>query len=162
MTKKLPFTLEQAKTWRETFPTPFYIYDEAGIRLCVERLKRAFAWNPGFREYFAVKATPNPTILRLLSSLGCGTDCASAPEVEMSVRCGIRGDGIMFSSNETTEREYRAAVEAGVIINLDDITQIDILERACGVPETVCCRYNPGNLPSPTTSWATSTTPSSV
>ncbi|MBQ9411533.1 MAG: diaminopimelate decarboxylase [Oscillospiraceae bacterium] len=146
MTKKLPFTLEQAKTWRETFPTPFYIYDEAGIRLCVERLKRAFAWNPGFREYFAVKATPNPTILRLLSSLGCGTDCASAPEVEMSVRCGIRGDGIMFSSNETTEREYRAAVEAGAIINLDDITQIDILERACGVPETVCCRYNPGEF----------------
>ena len=146
MTKKLPFTLEQAKTWRETFPTPFYIYDEAGIRLCAERLKRAFAWNPGFREYFAVKATPNPTILRLLSSLGCGTDCASAPEVEMSVRCGIRGDGIMFSSNETTEREYRAAVEAGAIINLDDITQIDILERACGVPETVCCRYNPGEF----------------
>ena len=146
MTTQLPFTLEQALAWRETYPTPFYLYDEAGIRQCVTDLYRAFSWNSGFREYFAVKATPTPAILRLLRDLGCGADCASGPEIAMSVRCGIDGARIMFSSNETREEEYRMAVEAGAIVNLDDITQIDILERACGIPETVCCRYNPGEF----------------
>ena len=146
MTETLPFTLEQAKRWREQYPTPFYIYDEAGIRKCVEDLKTAFAWNEGFREYFAVKAAPTPGILRLLRDLGCGADCASVPEVEMSVRCGVSGERIMFSSNETRPEEYRAAVEAGAIINLDDLTQVDVLERACGIPETVCCRWNPGKF----------------
>ena len=146
MTDRLPFTLEDARSWREQYPTPFYIYDEAGIKKCVTDLYKAFSWNPGFKEYFAVKATPTPAILRLLHSMGCGCDCASAPEVLMSQRCGIRGRDIMFSSNETREEEYRIANAAGAIINLDDITQIDVLERACGIPETVCCRFNPGTF----------------
>ena len=146
MTEKLPFTLEQARAWRERYPTPFYLYDAAGIRRCVTELNDAFAWNPGFREYFAVKATPNPSILRLLASLGCGVDCASAPEVLLSTRSGIRGEKIMFSSNETRREEYGIAAEAGAIINLDDITQIRHLEEAVGIPETVCCRYNPGKF----------------
>ena len=146
MTERLPFSVEDAQHWREQFPTPFYIYDEAGIRKCVEELYRAFSWNPGFKEYFAVKATPTPAILRLLHSMGCGCDCASAPEVLMSRRCGIQGGEIMFSSNETRPEEYRVANGCGAIINLDDITQIEVLERACGIPETVCCRFNPGTF----------------
>lgn len=146
MTDRLPFTLADAQFWREQYPTPFYIYDEAGIKKCVTDLYKAFSWNPGFKEYFAVKAAPTPALLRLLKSLGCGADCASAPEIAMSVRSGICGTSIMFSSNETREEEYRAANAAGAIINLDDITQIEILERACGIPETVCCRFNPGTF----------------
>ena len=146
MTESLPFTLEQARAWRAEYPTPFYLYDEEGIVNCVRELYRAFSWNRGFKEYFAVKATPNPTILRLLKSLGCGADCASVPEIELTVRCGISGENIMFSSNETQAHEYRAAVAAGAIVNLDDITQIETLERACGIPETVCCRWNPGEF----------------
>ena len=146
MTETLPFTLDEARAWREQYPTPFYIYDEAGIRNCVTALKKAFSWNPGFREYFAVKATPTPAILRLLRDLDCGCDCASAPEVLMSVRSGISGNRIMFSSNETREEEYRVACAAGAIINLDDITQIEVLERACGIPDAVCVRYNPGTF----------------
>ena len=146
MTNQLPFTLEQLRQWREQYPTPFYLYDEAGIRKCVTDLYRAFAWNRGFKEYFAVKAAPNPSILRLLKSLGCGADCASVPEVELAVRSGITGEDIMFSSNETRDEEYRAARAAGAIVNLDDLTQVENLERACGVPETVCCRYNPGKF----------------
>lgn len=146
MTQQLPFTLEQARAWRESYPTPFYVYDEAGIKNCVRELYRAFSWNKGFREYFAVKALPTPAILRLLSSLGCGADCASVTELMLCRRSGIEGTHIMFSSNETSDAEYRAACELGAIINLDDITQIENLERACGVPETVCCRYNPGRF----------------
>lgn len=146
MAKKLPFTLAQAKTWRETYPTPFYVYDEAGIKKCVTDLYRAFAWNPGFCEYFAVKATPTPGILRLLQRLGCGADCASIPELMLAERSGITGRKIMFSSNETSDAEYRAACRVGAIINLDDLTQVEHLERAAGIPETVCCRYNPGQF----------------
>lgn len=146
MTQQLPFTLEQARAWRESYPTPFYVYDEAGIKNCVRELYRAFSWNKGFREYFAVKALPTPAILRLLSSLGCGADCASITELMLCERSGIEGPRIMFSSNETSDAEYRAACELGAIINLDDITQIENLECACGVPETVCCRYNPGRF----------------
>ena len=146
MTNRLPFTPEQLKQWREEYPTPFYLYDEAGIKKCVTDLYKAFAWNKGFKEYFAVKAAPNPSILRLLKSLGCGADCASVPEIELAVRSGIAGEDIMFSSNETRDGEYRAARAAGAIVNLDDLTQVDNLERACGIPETVCCRYNPGKF----------------
>ena len=146
MAKKLPFTLAQAKTWRETYPTPFYVYDEAGITKCVTDLYRAFDWNPGFCEYFAVKATPTPGILRLLQRLGCGADCASIPELMLAERSGITGRKIMFSSNETSDAEYQAACRVGAIINLDDLTQVEHLERAAGIPETVCCRYNPGQF----------------
>ncbi len=146
MTDTLPFDLEQARALRERVPTPFYLYDEAGIRRCVEDLYKAFSWNPGFKEYFAVKAAPTPAILRLLHSLGCGMDCASAPELILADRCGIRGEDIMFSSNETRDSEYRLAWEGGAVINLDDLTQVANLERACGIPETVCCRYNPGSF----------------
>ena len=142
----LPFTLSQAQTWRETYPTPFYIYDEAGIRRCVQELYRAFSWNPGFCEYFAVKATPTPAILRLLAELGCGADCASVPELMMAERSGMTGHRIILSSNETLPQEYRAAAAVGAIINLDDLTQIEHMERAIGIPDTVCCRYNPGKF----------------
>ena len=142
----LPFTLSQAQTWRETYPTPFYIYDEAGIRRCVQELYRAFSWNPGFCEYFAVKATPTPAILRLLAELGCGADCASVPELMLAERSGMTGHRIILSSNETLPQEYRAAAAVGAIINLDDLTQIGHMEHAIGIPDTVCCRYNPGKF----------------
>ena len=144
--KTVPFTIEDARGWSAQHPTPFYVYDEEGIRTCVENLKQAFSWNPGFREYFAVKATPTPAILRHLKSMDSGTACASEAEVIMSTRCGIEGKRIMFTSNETSFAEYRTANSAGAIINLDDIQQIDIMEKAIGIPETVCCRYNPGEF----------------
>ena len=144
MNKTVPFTLEQARQWRAQYPTPFYVYDAAGIRKCVQDLYAAFSWNPGFREYFAVKALPNPAILRLLRTLGCGGDCASEPELTLCKKTGIRD--IMFSANEVTTKEYEAAVRAGAIVNFDDITQIAQLEKVCPVPETVCCRYNPGQF----------------
>lgn len=146
MRTELPFTLEQVNSWKESYPTPFYIYDENGITECVTNLYKAFSWNEGFREYFAVKATPTPAILRLLNSLGCGADCASITELIMAQKSGISGHRIMFSSNETSCAEYREAVSAGAIINLDDITQIDNLENACEIPDTICCRYNPGSF----------------
>ena len=146
MHERLPFTPEQVYSWRESYPTPFYVYDGEAIRRCAEDINKAFSWNEGFREYFAVKATPTPAILRILAQAGCGADCASAPEVEMARRSGMTGERIMFSSNETSDAEYRAAVAAGAIINLDDFTQIAHLERVCGIPETVCCRYNPGTF----------------
>lgn len=130
------------------YPTPFHIYDERGIRENARRLKAAFSWNPGFREYFAVKATPTPAILKLLHEEGCGCDCSSLAELALAGRCGITGEaGIMFSSNNTTEEEFQAAGRLGGIINLDDITLIDTLVRALGnVPEKLCCRYNPGGI----------------
>ena len=146
MDRKLPFTLKQAQAWRGRFGTPFYLYDEAGIRKAVSEVKNAFSWNRGFTECFAVKATPTPAIIRLLASMGCGTDCASVSEIAISRASGLSGRRIMFTSNETSDEAYRAAVAAGAIINLDDITQIDVLERAAGIPETVCLRYNPGSF----------------
>lgn len=146
MKKSLPFTLEQIKNWKKQIPTPFYVYDEAGIRNTVENIYKAFAWNPGFCEYFAVKATPTPAILRMMAEMGCGADCSSIPEIVLAKGSGISGQRIMFTSNETSVTEYRTAREAGAIINLDDITQIENLEAACGIPETVCCRYNPGQF----------------
>ncbi|MDO4493464.1 MAG: diaminopimelate decarboxylase [Clostridia bacterium] len=146
MEKTLPFTKEQLEAWRDRYPTPFYVYDEAGIRACVERVRRAFAWCPGYREYFAVKATPTPAILRLLASLGCGCDCASETELLMAERCGITGDRVFFSANQTSPREYAMAHALGGVINLDDVCEIPKMEAGCGVPETVCCRYNPGKF----------------
>ncbi len=146
MNKTVPFTLDEARAWRKEFPTPFYIYDEAGIRETVNNINKAFSWNKGFREHFAVKACPTPGILRILKELGCGTDAASVPEIELSKRSGITGDAIVFTANEVTPAEYRAAYEAGAVINLDDRTQTEVLLEAGIVPETICARYNPGEF----------------
>ena len=144
---KVPFiTKEKAEEIIQKFPTPFHIYDEKGIRENARRLKQAFAWNKGFKEFFAVKATPTPAILQILKEEGCGTDCSSYAELLMSKKCGFGCSEIMFSSNDTPEEEFRFAKEVGAIINLDDITHIEMLERVCGVPETICCRYNPGRF----------------
>lgn len=131
----------------QTWPTPFYLYDEKGIRENARALRAAFAWNPGFKEYFAVKATPNPAILRILKEEGCGTDCSSMTELMMSEACGFAGEDIMFSSNETPPEEFALAHKLGGIINLDDITHIETLEQTLGfIPETISCRYNPGGV----------------
>jgi len=144
--KKVPFTLKQAQAWRERFSTPFYVYDESSIRKTVADVQKAFSWNKGFCECFAVKATPTPAIIRLLASLGCGTDCASVSELTISKACGLSGRKIMLTSNETSDEAYRLAVETGAVINLDDITQIEVLEKAAGIPDTICLRYNPGSF----------------
>ncbi len=145
---KKPFlTLAQARKIAKTYPTPFHIYDERGIRENARRLKKAFAWNPGFKEYFAVKATPTPGILKLLREEGCGVDCSSLTELMMAGRCGFSGSEIMFSSNETPAEEFALAGKLGAYINLDDLTHVDFLYKTLGrVPETVCCRFNPGGV----------------
>ncbi len=144
MTKKPFITKQQAEEIIRSFPTPFHIYDEKAIRQNARDLYKAFAWNKGFREYFAVKATPNPSILKILQQEGCGTDCSSMAELEMSRRCGFEFPTIMFSSNDTPAEEFRFAREIGAIINLDDITHIDFLKETCGIPQTISCRFNPG------------------
>ena len=145
---KQPFvSLEQLNAITAQYPTPFHLYDEKGIRENARRLKAAFAWNPGFKEYFAVKATPTPAILKLLREEGCGTDCSSLTELMMSDRCGFTGSEIMFSSNETPPEEFELAAKLGATINLDDFTHIDFLEKTIGqIPETICCRFNPGGV----------------
>lgn len=145
---KTPFvSKEQLEEIITQYPTPFHIYDETGIRENARRLKAAFAWNPGFKEYFAVKATPTPAILKLLHEEGCGCDCSSEAELIMAERCGVLGDEIMFSSNNTSEEDFQLAHRLGAIINLDDLTLVDTLESALGaVPEKICCRYNPGGV----------------
>ena len=145
---KTPFvTLPQVQELAKTYPTPFYLYDETGIRNCARRLKAAFSWNPGFREYFAVKATPNPQILKILQEEGCGTDCSSLTELMMSDRCGFSGSDIMFSSNDTPAEEFQLAAKLGATINLDDLTHVDFLQNTLGfIPETISCRYNPGGV----------------
>ena len=143
--KKIPFlTLEKAKEIREQIPTPFYVYDEAGIRANARLLKAAFSWNPGFREYFAVKATPKPFLLKILHEEGCGCDCATYTELLLSEAVGITGHDVIFSSNDTPALDMRKAREMGVYINLDDATYVDFLASMGPVPETVCLRYNPG------------------
>lgn len=145
--KKTFVTLEQLKEIEKKYPTPFYVYDEKGIRENAKHLQKAFSWNKGFKEYFAVKATPNPYILKILKECGCGTDCSSQTELMMSDALGFCGQDIMFSSNDTPEEEFKFADDIGAIINLDDITHIDFLENAIGkIPETISCRYNPGGL----------------
>ena len=146
MLKKPFVTKAQLEAICEKYPTPFHLYDEKGIRETARNLYKAFSWNKGFKEYFAVKATPNPTILKILYEEGCGTDCSSLTELMMSERCGIVGDEIMFSSNDTPAEEFVKAKELGAIINLDDITHIDFLKETAGIPETICCRFNPGGV----------------
>ncbi|MGN0470539.1 MAG: diaminopimelate decarboxylase [Acutalibacteraceae bacterium] len=142
---KVPFiTEQQAREIIKEYPTPFHIYDEKGIRENARRLQKAFSWNKGYKEFFAVKATPNPSILKILKEEGCGTDCSSYSELVMSEKCGFDCSNIMFSSNDTPLEEFKYAKELGAIINLDDITHIDAVEKTCGIPETICCRYNPG------------------
>lgn len=144
--EKRPFvTLEQIQEIAAQFPTPFHLYDERGIRENARKLHQAFAWNKGFKEYFAVKATPNPFILKLLREEGCGTDCSSMTELMLSEACGFSGKEIMFSSNDTPPEEFAYAAKLGAVINLDDITHIQCLEDTLGyIPETISCRYNPG------------------
>ncbi len=143
--KKIPFlTLEKAKEIREQIPTPFHVYDEVGIRANARALKAAFSWNPGFKEFFAVKATPNPFLLKILHEEGCGCDCATYTELLLSEAVGITGHDVVFSSNVTPELDMRKARDMGVYINLDDATYVDFLASMGPVPETVCLRYNPG------------------
>ena len=146
--EKKPFaTKEQLEAIAAQFPTPFHLYDEAGIRRNMEVMRDAFAWNPGFREYFAVKATPNPFLINILREYGCGCDCATGVELMLADVCGVHGHDLMFSSNETPAADYALADKLGAIINLDDITHIDFLEQTIGhIPETISCRYNPGGL----------------
>ena len=142
--KRPVFTLEQLKEIVREYPTPFHLYDEKGIRENARRLHEAFAWNEGFKQYFAVKATPNPDIIRILHEEGCGVDCSSMTELRLAEALDITGDEIMFSSNATPDEEFALARRLGAIINLDDITHIGALENNGGLPDTVCCRYNPG------------------
>ncbi len=145
MPRPLPLSRDQLEAIAERFPTPFHLYDEAAIVENVRHLRRAFSWNPGFREYFAVKATPNPFLLKLLAREGLGCDCSSLAELVLAERAGVAGEAIMFTSNDTPAEEYAKARALGAVINLDDISHIDFLERVCGgLPELVCCRYNPG------------------
>lgn len=144
---KKPFvTLEQLKNIVETYPTPFHIYDERGIRENARKLKEAFAWNKGFREYFAVKATPNPYILNILKKEGCGVDCSSLTELMLAEALDYKGEDIMFSSNVTPADEFEKARELDAVINLDDFSHIEFLEKVAGLPKTISCRYNPGGL----------------
>ena len=143
--RKRPFvTLEKVQEIIRTIPTPFHIYDEAGIRANARAVREAFSWNRGFREYFAVKATPNPYILKILSEEGCGCDCATYTELLLAEAVGITGHNVMFSSNVTPEKDMRKAWEMGAYINLDDATYVDFLAKMGPLPETVCLRYNPG------------------
>ncbi len=142
---KTPFiTKDKALEIAKEIPTPFHIYDEKGIRENARKLKEAFSWNKGFREYFAVKATPNPFILKTLMEEGCGFDCSSYTELMLSDKVGGKQHDIMFSSNETPDEDFKLAYDLGAIINLDDFTHIDILDKLTGIPETISCRYNPG------------------
>ena len=145
---KRPFvTKQQVEEITKTYPTPFHLYDEKGIRENVKALKEAFSWNPGYKEYFAVKATPNPFLIDILKEYGCGCDCSSFTELMLSEALDITGEDIMFSSNDTPEEDFVLADKLGAIINLDDITHIEFLEKAIGhIPETISCRYNPGGL----------------
>ncbi len=144
---KNPFvTLEQAKKIIEQYPTPFHLYDEKGIRENARMVNRAFSWNKGFREYFAVKATPTPGILQILKDEGCGVDCSSYTELMIAEALEFSGDEIMFSSNMTPAEDFVLANKLGAIINFDDFTHIGFFEKLANIPETVCCRFNPGGL----------------
>lgn len=144
--KRVPFSRRQIEAIRSCYPTPFYIYDEQGIRAGARALKRAFEWSAGFKEYFAVKATPNPYILKILRAEGFGADCSSLAELVLAERAGIAGEEIMFSSNDTPAREFQKARVLGAIVNLDDLSHLAYLERHAGIPEVISFRYNPGGL----------------
>ena len=142
----LPFDKEQIKHIIEKYPTPFHIYDEKAIRANVRRFLKAFAWAPEFKEYFAVKATPNPHLLKILQEEGLGVDCSSMAELVLADKCGFRGEDIMLTSNETPVEEFAKAMELGAVLNLDDITHIAYLEENLSLPKTISFRYNPGSL----------------
>ena len=144
--KELPFTFDEISRIADEYKTPFHIYDEPAIRANARKLVKAFSWNPGFKEYFAVKACPNPRLMEILKEEGFGMDCSSLPELLLSERVGVVGEGIMFTSNDTPADEFIKAKELGAVINLDDISHIDFLEQCAGLPELVCFRYNPGAL----------------
>ena len=144
--KKTFATAEQFAAIAEEYGTPIHIYDEKGIRENARKLYKAFSWNKGFKEYFAVKATPTPKIIKILKEEGCGVDCSSLTELMLSERCGFSGSDIMFSSNDTPPEDMIKARELGVYINLDDYTHVEFLNNLCGIPETICCRYNPGGV----------------
>lgn len=146
MKKQTFVTLDEVEKIVKNHKTPFHLYDEKGIRENARNLKKAFSWNKGFKEYFAVKATPNPYIMKILKEEGCGMDCSSYTELMLSEAVGVVGDNIMFSSNVTPAEEFVKAREVGGIINLDDITHIEILEKSAGIPEKISCRYNPGGI----------------
>lgn len=143
--KQLPFTSKQLETVAAKHPTPFHIYDEKGIRATARQLLKHFAWNPGFKEFFAVKATPNPFILKILKQEGLGLDCSSFPELLLAERVGVTGAEIMFSSNDTPAHEFAKTRELDGTINLDDISHITFLEKHCGLPDMISIRYNPGS-----------------
>jgi diaminopimelate decarboxylase len=144
--KRLPFTKEALEKIIEKYPTPFHIYDERGMRLYARRFLKAFSWNEGFKEYYAIKAAPNPYLMKILLNEGFGIDCSSIAELELAERIGMRGEQIMFTSNDTPVKEYQKALELGAIINLDDITHIQFLDENLYLPELVSFRYNPGSL----------------
>ena len=145
--RKIPFDKAKLEEISAKWPTPFHIYDAAAIRENARRLKKAFAWNDGFREYFAVKAAPNPHLMKLLKEFGFGSDCSSMAELILAEKVGNTGEAIMFTSNDTPACEFAKALELGAIVNFDDITHIDFLRENCGsLPEIACCRYNPGPL----------------
>ena len=146
MEKKPFITLAQAQEIIQDVPTPFHLYDEKGIRENARRLNQAFSWNKGYKEYFAVKATPNPYLLKILQEEGCGVDCSSYTELMLSQSCGFSGSDIMFSSNVTPAQDMKKAYDLNAYINLDDLTHVEFLEQVAGIPETVCCRYNPGGV----------------
>ena len=145
MMSKVPFiTKEIAKAIDEKIPTPFHIYDEEGMVNNIENIKKAFSWNKGFKEYFAIKATPNPFLMKIMREHGVGADCSSLTELMLSRAVGFSGDEIMFSSNETPAEDYLLAKEMGAIVNLDDFTHVDYFDKLCGLNETMCLRFNPG------------------
>ena len=144
--KTIPFTKDELATIAEKFPTPFHIYDEKGMRTYARKFVDAFSWNPGFKEYYAIKSAPNPYLMKILRQEGFGIDCSSMAELVLAERVGMRGEEIMFTSNDTPAYEYKKAIELGAIINLDDFGHIRYLEEQVGLPELVCFRYNPGAL----------------
>ena len=145
-TKQLPFTKQQIEKIIEHYPTPFHIYDEKGIREYARKFIKAFSWNPGFKEFYAIKSAPNPYLMKIMRQEGFGIDCSSIAELVLAEKLGMKGDEIMFTSNDTPAYEYKKAVDLGAIINLDDISHIEYLEKHVGLPNLVCFRYNPGAL----------------
>lgn len=146
MTKQIPFSKKQIEKIIEKYPTPFHIYDERGIRDYARKFIKAFSWNPGFKEFYAIKSAPNPYLMKIMREEGFGIDCSSMAELVIAEKLGMKGDEIMFTSNDTPAYEYKKAVDLGAIINLDDISHIEYLEKHVGIPDVVCFRYNPGSL----------------
>ncbi len=144
--RTLPFTADMIEQIKRDYPTPFYLYDEAGIRQNARRLLAAFSWSPGFKEFYAVKALPNPQILKVLQEEGCAGDCSSLAELELCHRINMTGEQIMFTSNNTLAKDFARAKQLGAIINLDDISHLEYVEKHVGLPELISFRYNPGPL----------------